>query len=103
MLKLCFYVPESHLDEVKKAVFEAGAGKIETYDQCCWQVKGWGQFRPLQGSEAFIGQVGKLEFVEEYRVEMLLDGQFKDAVINALKKAHPYEVPAYDLYPVINA
>jgi hypothetical protein len=102
MLKLCFYVPESHLEIVKQAIFDVGAGKIETYDQCCWQVKGLGQFRPLQGSDAFIGKVGKLEQVEEFRVEMLLDDNLKDTVIAALKNAHPYEVPAYDLCSVIN-
>lgn len=96
VLKLCFYVPESHLEQVKNSIFEAGAGKIETYDACSWQVKGEGQFRPLKGSQAFIGEVGKLERVEEYRVELLLDEAIKDQVLVALKMAHPYEVPAYD-------
>jgi len=96
MLKLCFYVPESHLEEVKLAVFSAGAGKIKTYESCCWQVKGEGQFKPLKGSDAFIGDVGKLERVEEYRVEMLLVDSLKENVLQALKDSHPYEVPAYD-------
>ena len=100
MLKFCFYVPESHLEAVKKAVFLAGAGKIETYDQCCWQVKGQGQFRPLKGSNAFIGEVGRLENIEEYRVEMLLDNAFKTEVFKAFKSAHPYEVPAFDFVKV---
>jgi hypothetical protein len=100
MLKLCFYVPESHLKKVKNAVFAAGAGKIDTYDQCCWQVKGQGQFRPLAGSNAFIGEQGKLEEVDEYRVEMLLDDALKREILNAFKEAHPYEVPAYDFVKV---
>lgn len=103
MLKLCFYVPESHLELVKQAIFDAGAGKIETYDQCCWQVKGQGQFRPLKGSHAFIGSVGLVEHIDEFRVEMLLDEHCKEAVIAALKQAHPYEVPAYDLCRVSQA
>ena len=82
------------------AVFSAGAGKIETYEQCCWQVKGQGQFRPLKGSDAFIGEIDTLETVEEYRVEMLLDEKFKAEIVTAFKKAHPYEVPAFDFVRV---
>lgn len=100
MLKLCFYVPESHLEQVKNAVFAAGAGKIDNYDSCCWQVKGEGQFRPLKGSAAFIGKIGNVERVEEYRVELLLDDAIKNQVLLALKNAHPYEVPAYDFISV---
>ena len=100
VLKLCFYVPESHLEVVKEAVFNAGAGRIETYDQCCWQVKGQGQFRPLDGSNAFLGEVNKVEVVDEFRVEMLLDEHGKKQVTKALKEAHPYEVPAYDFVKI---
>jgi len=100
MLKLCFYVPETHLEQVKAAVFSAGAGKIKTYDQCCWQIKGEGQFRPLEGNQAFIGETGKLEKVDEFRVELLLDDELKESVLIALKNSHPYEVPAYDFTKV---
>lgn len=99
-LKLCFYVPETHLEQVKAAVFQAGAGKIENYDQCCWQVKGQGQFRPLEGSNAYLGKVNQREVVDEFRVEMLLDEELKSQVTKALKDAHPYEVPAYDFVKV---
>ena len=58
--KLCFYVPESHLESVKQAVFEAGAGAIGDYRDCCWQVKGQGQFRPMAGSQPFLGEQGVL-------------------------------------------
>jgi hypothetical protein len=98
MYKLCFYVPESHLDAVKTAVFAAGAGRIGDYDQCCWQISGQGQFRPLPGSQPFIGETGALEIVEEYRVEMVcVDDRIKAAVA-ALKSAHPYEEPAFDCW-----
>ena len=70
MYKLCFYVPESHLEAVKAAVFAAGAGRIGNYDSCCWEVLGQGQFRPLTGSDPFIGRQGEVERVAEYRVEM---------------------------------
>jgi hypothetical protein len=99
--KLCFYVPESHVEEVKLAVFEAGAGHIGDYDSCCWQVLGQGQFRPLQGSQPFIGDQGKVEQVAEYRVEMLCAKVHKKAVIQALLAAHPYEEPAWDMVEAV--
>ena len=93
MLKLCFYVPESHLEPVKRALFAAGAGRVGDYGECCWQVSGQGQFRPLPGSEPFIGAAGELETVAEYRVEMLCLPELADAVIEALCASHPYEEP----------
>ena len=101
MLKLCFYVPESHLDVVKDAVFEAGAGKIGSYDRCCWQVLGDGQFRPLAGSQPFLGEQDAVEVVAEYKVEMVCDEQHIAAVVDGLKQAHPYETPAYDVQPLL--
>lgn len=97
MYKLCFYVPQSHLDVVKQAVFDAGAGRIGNYENCCWQVEGQGQFRPLAGSNPAIGQLNQLEAVVEYRVEMICEKNLISDVINALKRAHPYEEPAYDV------
>ncbi|SUG40496.1 NIF3 1 [Pseudomonas aeruginosa] len=70
MYKLCFYVPESHLDVVKQAVFAAGGGRIGAYDSCCWQSLGQGQFRPLDGSQPYLGQVGQVEHVAEWKVEL---------------------------------
>ena len=98
MYKLCFYVPESHLDVVKQAVFAAGAGRIGNYDQCCWQVLGQGQFRALKGSNPFIGEQGKVEVVAEYRVEMVCAKAQIVNAIEALKQAHPYEEPAFDVW-----
>ncbi len=98
MYKLCFYVPEDHLDAVKTAVFVAGAGKIGDYDSCCWQTLGQGQFRPLGGSQPFIGQHGKIETVAEYRVEMVCEDALIEQVLAVLVKAHPYEEPAYDVW-----
>ncbi len=101
MLKLCFFVPESHLESVKEAVFSKGAGKIGQYDQCCWQVKGMGQFRPLKGSQPYLGQADCLEVVEEYRVEMVLEKKVLKAVIKALKDSHPYEEPAFEVFEMV--
>lgn len=101
MYKLCFYVPESHLEEVKQAVFAAGAGRIGDYDSCCWQVAGEGQFRPLEGSQPFLGEQGSVERVPEYRVEMVCDMEHIKAVAAALLAAHPYEEPAWDVITLV--
>ncbi|MGZ3650759.1 MAG: NGG1p interacting factor NIF3, partial [Bdellovibrionota bacterium] len=88
----------SHLEQVKAAVFAAGGGRIGNYDQCCWQTKGTGQFRGLEGSNPAIGKKGALEKVDEWKVELVLEEQLADAAVKALKAAHPYETPAYHLY-----
>ena len=98
MYTLFFYVPESHLEVVKDAVFAAGAGTIGDYQNCCWQVLGQGQFRPMAGSQPFIGEQGQLEQVAEWRVEMVVVAACIKPVMAALKAAHPYEEPAYALY-----
>ena len=98
MYKLAFFVPESHLDVVKTAVFATGAGRIGDYDCCCWQTKGEGQFRPLPGSEPFVGKQGAVESVEEYRVELVCDDDLIKQAVQALVDAHPYEEPAYDVW-----
>ena len=98
MFKLCVYIPVSHLEPVKQALFAAGAGRIGDYDSCCWQVKGEGQFRPLDGSQPFIGQTGEVERVAEYRVETVCADEVVDNVLAAMRAAHPYEEPAFDLW-----
>lgn len=98
MYKLAFFVPESHLEPVKNAVFDTGAGRIGHYDHCCWQVKGQGQFRPLEGSHPHIGSHDQLETVEEYRVELVCEDKLIKQAIAAMKLAHPYEEPAYDVF-----
>lgn len=98
MYKLCFYVPAENLEVVKSAMFTAGAGRVGDYDRCCWQVSGQGQFRPLQGSQPYIGRQGSLEKVAEYKVEMVCADEFIDAALAALKEAHPYEEVAFDAW-----
>lgn len=97
MVKLNFFVPEEHLESVKQALFAAGAGRIGNYDSCCWQTLGTGQFRPLQGSDPFLGQQGKVEQVAEYKVELVCEDSVIKAVIEALKRSHPYDEPAFDV------
>lgn len=98
MYKLTFYVPASHLEVVKQSVFATGAGRIGNYDSCCWQIEGQGQFRALDGSNPFIGKQGALEAVNEYRVELVCADELISKAVAALKQAHPYEEPAYDVW-----
>ncbi|MEP5763070.1 MAG: YqfO family protein [Halieaceae bacterium] len=98
MYKLCVYVPEQALEPLKQALFAAGAGRIGNYDQCSWQTLGEGQFRALPGSSPFIGEQGEIERLSEYRLEMVCSDDLVDAVILALRAAHPYEEPAFDLW-----
>ena len=98
MYKLCVYIPTSHLQQVKTAMFEAGAGQIGHYDSCCWQSLGKGQFRPLKGSQPYIGQTGKVEMVDEYKVELVIKDSLVRQVLTNMKQAHPYEEPAYDIW-----
>jgi len=101
MYKIIFYIPEKFKETVKLAMFNAGAGTIGNYDRCSWEVKGVGQFRALKGSSPFIGKKEILEFVEEFRVEMVCSEEIIAEVITALKKNHPYETPAYDVTKII--
>jgi hypothetical protein len=100
MHKLSFYVPESHLDIVKNALFEKGAGKLSNYDHCCWQVKGEGQYRPLENSQPFKGTQNQVCKEPEFLVEMVCEDHLIDDVINTLLKTHPYETPAFSAWPV---
>ena len=102
MFALVVYVPESHAEELKSALFSKGAGRYANYDCCAWQVAGTGQFRPLDGSNPFIGNHGEIENVPELRIEMIVADEFIDAVIEELKSVHPYEEPAYTVTRVNN-
>lgn len=97
MYKVIVFVPECCKEMVKAAMFAAGAGTIGAYDCCCFETKGLGQFKPLAGSNPFLGAQDQLEKVEEYRVEMICPKESIVAVIAAMKEAHDYEVPAYDV------
>ncbi len=97
MYKLCYFVPESHLEQTKSALFASGAGRIGDYDSCAWQCLGQGQFRPLEGSDPFLGQTGALETVDEYKVELVCADELIHDALKALKQAHPYEEPAYEV------
>ena len=101
MYLLAAYVPIENLEDVKTALFSAGAGKIGNYSNCSWQVKGQGQFKPESGASPFLGEINILEKVNEYRLEMVCLKSNIKAVVQALLKAHPYETPAYHIVKVL--
>ena len=100
LYKIEVYVPEAHLDKLKESIFDAGAGKIGSYDCCCWEVQGTGQFRPLESSDPFLGRVGELEQVREIKVETVCSEKSISSVLDAINKSHPYETPAYQYWLV---
>ena len=98
MYKICVFVPENAAEQVKQAMFAAGAGRIGAYDSCCWQTLGQGQFRPLEGSSPHIGEQGNVETVAELRIEMVCDDALIKDTVRAMINSHPYEEPAYDVW-----
>jgi dinuclear metal center YbgI/SA1388 family protein len=96
-LKLVTFVPEGHIDAVSRAVFDAGAGTIGKYSSCSFRVPGTGTFHGQAGTSPVVGQAGRLEHVEELRLETVVKADRIDAVVRALRAAHPYEEPAFDL------
>jgi structural toxin protein (hemagglutinin/hemolysin) RtxA len=102
MIHLSFYVPETHAEIVKKAVFDAGGGRIGNYDHCAFEIRGMGQFRPLGGSDPFMGKLDQLEKVLEIKIELVVEEPLIENVIKALIAAHPYETPAYYAIKTLN-
>lgn len=101
MYLLVVYVPEESLENVKSAVFTAGAGEIGNYSHCSWQVKGHGQFKPEAGSSPFMGEVNKLEKIDEYHLELVCQDRDIKEIVRAMIKAHPYETPAWHIVKVL--
>jgi hypothetical protein len=99
--KLVVFVPPEALDPVRDAVFAAGAGRIGDYERCSWYTEGTGTFFAGEGAEPSVGETGREERVPELRLEMVFPEDRQDAVIAALKLAHPYEEPAFDVYPLL--
>lgn len=95
MYNIAIYIPEGHVEKVKEKMFEAGAGRVGNYQNCCFEYGGVGQFMPLPGSQPFIGGPSVLEKVREVKVEMVCEERYLSKVVLALKAAHPYETPAY--------
>ncbi len=102
MLKIVTFVTPEHTDLVREALSNAGAGHIGEYDLCSYTLKGFGTFRGSEHTRPFVGEAGVFEREEEERLEMILPAKRQNAVVNALYASHPYEEPAYDLYPLQN-
>ena len=99
--KLVVFVPREALETVREALFEAGAGRIGDYERCSWYTMGTGTFRAGEGAAPAIGDVGREERVTELRLETVYPEDRHDDVVAALRRAHPYEEPAFDVYPLL--
>lgn len=97
---LSFYVPDTHLDIVKKAIFQTGSGKLGEYQHCAWQVKGEGQYMPLADASPYKGEANHLSKEKEYKVEIHCRDEVIHDAVSAMKQAHPYEVPAYHVLSI---
>lgn len=100
MYKLIVFVPETAKESLKSALFRAGAGSLGSYSHCAWECLGTGQFRPGDAAHPHIGSKGSIEYVPEWRVEMLVPDQVLESICKALYQSHPYEEPAFDLFRV---
>ena len=98
--KLVVFVPAEALDAVRDAVFAAGAGRIGEYERCSWYTEGTGTFLGGEGANPTIGERGREERVPELRLETVYPAEQEEEVARALREAHPYEEPAFDLYPL---
>lgn len=100
LYKLVVFIPEDHHDQVLQALSAAGAGWIGNYSHCTFNLNGTGTFMPREGTNPFIGSQGKLEKVKEVRLETIVPESLRNKAVQKMIQAHPYEEPAYDLYPL---
>ena len=102
LYKLAVYVPKTHVDAVRIAIGNAGAGHLGNYKECSFSIEGEGRFKPCEGANPYIGKEGGLESVHEIKIETIVTQRVLGGVISAMLKAHPYEEVAYDLYKLEN-
>ena len=102
-VKLVWFVPREALAATRDAVFAAGAGRIGDYERCSWYAAGTGTFLGGETTDPSVGQKGREERVAELRVETVVPAALVVEVVAALRAAHPYEEPAYDVYPLLDA
>jgi dinuclear metal center YbgI/SA1388 family protein len=100
--KLVCFVPHTHVDKVRDAMFEAGAGNIGQYQECSFQNEGTGSFKATEGANPTLGKVGRRHYEAEARLEFLVEKSRTHQVLQAMWQNHPYEEVAYDLYPLLN-
>lgn len=102
MYKLVVFVPKTHMEDVRQAILEAGAGHIGNYSHCTFTSDGIGSFLPLEGTEPFVGECGTVHYAHEIRLETIVPEKNSRRVIKAMLKAHPYEEVAYDMIQLVN-
>jgi hypothetical protein len=102
-VKLVWFVPEDALDATREAVFAAGAGRIGEYERCSWYAEGTGTFFGGEATSPALGERGREERVPELRVETVVASERLGSAVAALRAAHPYEEPAFDVYPLVDA
>jgi hypothetical protein len=99
--KLIVFVPPEALDTVREALFGAGAGRIGNYERCSWYTEGTGTFFGGEETQPSLGESGREERVPELRLETVYPEELHDDVVTALRRAHPYEEPAFDVYALL--
>ena len=101
-VKIFVTVPLENVEDVRIAVCEAGGGVIGNYRYCTYSVKGVGTFMPNNNAKPYIGESGKLEYVEEEKLEVLCEVEKVKQVVKAIRNSHPYEEPAIDIVPLMD-
>ena len=102
LYKFVVFVPQGYESNIRDALASQGAGWIGDYSHCTFSTQGIGTFKPLEGTKPFLGEMGKLEYVDELRVETIISSKNLSKTIKAVLRAHPYEEVAYDIYPLEN-
>jgi hypothetical protein len=100
--KLVVFVPAEALEPVRDALFAAGAGRIGAYERCSWYAEGTGTFFATEGADPAVGERGVEERVPELRLETVFPAEQHEEVVSALRAAHPYEEPAFDVYELVS-
>jgi hypothetical protein len=100
--KLIVFVPREALDDVREALFAAGAGRIGDYERCSWYTQGTGTFLGGEGTSPSVGEAGREERVAELRLETVFPVERQDEVVAELRRAHPYEEPVFDIYELVS-
>ena len=101
LVKIVVFVPEENADMVRDALGKAGAGKIGEYSFCSYSLKGVGRFKPSDSANPHIGSAGKLEAVDEERIEVACEKDQASEIIKVIKEVHPYEEVVVDIYPML--
>ena len=102
LYKFAVHVPVSHVAEVKQAIGDAGGGEQGDYTHCSFEIRGTGSFKPVEGANPYIGEVGEITTVDEMKIEALVDERKLDKVLEVVRKTHPYEEPAFDIIELSN-